>query len=1052
METMESHPELNNLPRESSELPVLDQQNVVKEESGHDPREFEENPEDKNNLAPLRDSETSSIKVIKKKKTAAFQAPNKNIGDAVGKTKTQKNKEKKSKKSVDLAEKGLQDNLKNNKDEKTGKKKKSKNSGDTKEGVESKEVKPKKAKKSKKENDADTEKDSMKEPNLIGDSQVPPSDNSVLEPNLTECNNDGIAKDVKKKETKKTKDKGNDKEPAKSLSDEEWEQLFQSAIDRVLNTPLDQFTQDKEIVRNKTTQNKVEVEERECWNMDVEDDPQNTSDVAVSILNDKQSVGPDQVQENSRDHDFPIEDQHIQMIECAEVQELNENTPEGSELEFNGEEDKKHQHTPVVLLKKAVKKADRSSAAKVLAPRQLQFPKPTKNSEKQGKQKGKKEKSEVSDVLKEKMKNLPEKSEITADHPPRSKKQLLMEREIEETGTWVQCSNTTCKKWRFLQDINDPTEIDEKWICEMNKDTTYNSCEKKEQAYDESEHFYTKYSEGSVVWARMVGYPWWPAMVEIDPDTETFFELVSENSMFPSHYHVVYLDNKVSRAWVKASAILPFHRGSEELNKSLYLTKKSKGPNFKKEVDAAKQNALAALELPTKERLKQFSFSARFKGKWAEEETKSSKVKKHCRVKLTTKKIKNKTKKPEEQTTGKSVVNHDLEMYMLDTSTVDEMLSEEPDSILKGIEDVLDSLGSNILSDDNEYIPTNSEHEDTVSTEIRRDVSPAKESKGKKRKHSSKQGEKPVSKKSRQQKIEGVPRKDSDDNKKQKVKKNKKLAVKKVENKSDSLVRQSVGLAEMKTKVSNVSESDTCVEKIEDLSGENLVKSTTTTMKFDSDIFTMELDDEELNNHPKKKSTCVTSSPPVTPERKSKSKPVAITMKKKSKKNLFAVPDATSKGRPDENFKNSSDDIVSPKKPLENESSVDSELTSEEISHKNDVKCSSTDEKNVNMSSKKKACPKKVSFSAPATVTIEAKATVMPVNKEGDLVSFTDEQTVPDMQTQESDNEDDFSLDLPVCDQKSEIQEVRITSVSTLPVAVDTEDVYDSDPFDLMEE
>jgi hypothetical protein len=39
-------------------------------------------------------------------------------------------------------------------------------------------------------------------------------------------------------------------------------------------------------------------------------------------------------------------------------------------------------------------------------------------------------------------------------------------------------------------------------------DKNYNSCEKDEENYDESEHIYTKFAEGSVVWARMTGYPW----------------------------------------------------------------------------------------------------------------------------------------------------------------------------------------------------------------------------------------------------------------------------------------------------------------------------------------------------------------------------------------------------------------------------------------------------------------------------------------------------------------------------------------------------------------
>ncbi|XP_060069272.1 uncharacterized protein LOC132549360 [Ylistrum balloti] len=972
------------------------------------------------------------------------------------------------------AEMESDESLKNDKDVKS-EKKKPKKSGETQEGDESKEVKPKKSKKSvtKQKNCADKQKDPVKLkkskiPNVAHSVQAPPSNNSIQTPASTDCSKDSIATEVKGKGQKKT-EKKDDCTPAKSLSDEEWEQLFQSAINRVRSTPSEQlFKQDEEPEQNVVSLNENEVqnnheqnevEDSKCRDADLEDD----SGVKVSISK-PEVVGPEQIQENSGNHDLPVVNEHIQMIECEQVQELNENTPEGSELEFNGEEDKKHQHTPVVQLKKAIKKADRSSAAKILAPRQLQFPKPTEDCEKPRKKKDCKEieneEKKTSDEIRKKEKGEKIlKNENDKDYTPKSKKQMLMEREIEETGTWVQCSKTTCHKWRLLQDINDPTEIDERWTCDMNKDSTYNSCEKAEQDYDESEHFYTKYSEGSIVWARMVGYPWWPAMVEIDPDTETFFELVSENSMFPSHYHVVYLDNKVSRAWVKASAILPFHHRGEDLNKSLYLTKRSKGPNFKKEIDAATQNALSALELPTKERLKQFGFSVRYKGKWGEDEVKSKKIRKHCRVKLTPKNSKKKLKKPKEHTTGKQ---QELVMYMLDSSTVDEMLSEEPESVLKGIEEVLDSLGSEILSDVNDFVPTISEDKMfTESTETRKDVSPLKKPKGIKRKSTCNEGGTKVSKKSGKQKDEDVYGKTLEE-RKGKVKTIKRRKVKNAENNGNFPVEN----AEMKTNDCSLSKSDAC-DTINTVSA----RENHLAMKFDSDIFTMELNDEEVENPPngRQKSNYVASNPPFTPERKYKSEAVAKPKKKKTKKNLFAVPETISNGKAlGECTKNSPDETVFQNKSftknasssnkedlLENKTLEATEITSEEIPSQNNEKCTKKDDGKVvqkKMPQKKKACSKKVSFSAPATVTVELKTEISPVNNDNNLLPCNDEQTVPDIHSQESDEENGLLLDLPVCENNSEIQEIKITSVSTLPAAVDTEDMYDSDPFDLMEE
>ncbi|KAF6040968.1 ZCWPW1 [Bugula neritina] len=49
------------------------------------------------------------------------------------------------------------------------------------------------------------------------------------------------------------------------------------------------------------------------------------------------------------------------------------------------------------------------------------------------------------------------------------------------------------------------------------------SCDSPMQRWDESADWtYNTYTEGSVVWARVVGYPWWPAIVEVDPDMEAF--------------------------------------------------------------------------------------------------------------------------------------------------------------------------------------------------------------------------------------------------------------------------------------------------------------------------------------------------------------------------------------------------------------------------------------------------------------------------------------------------------------------------------------------------
>lgn len=50
-------------------------------------------------------------------------------------------------------------------------------------------------------------------------------------------------------------------------------------------------------------------------------------------------------------------------------------------------------------------------------------------------------------------------------------------------------------------------------------DDKFNSCDKPEEDYSLLEFIHSEFTEGSIVWAKMPGYPWWPAMVETDPDT-----------------------------------------------------------------------------------------------------------------------------------------------------------------------------------------------------------------------------------------------------------------------------------------------------------------------------------------------------------------------------------------------------------------------------------------------------------------------------------------------------------------------------------------------------
>ncbi|XP_052214200.1 zinc finger CW-type PWWP domain protein 1-like isoform X2 [Dreissena polymorpha] len=260
-----------------------------------------------------------------------------------------------------------------------------------------------------------------------------------------------------------------------------------------------------------------------------------------------------------------------------------------------------------------------------------------------------------------------------------SKKKKMMERDLNLAGTWVQCCSSSCQKWRHLPEVNDPTCVPENWTCSMNTREEYNSCSKPEESYDESNHIYTKVTEGSVVWAKMTGYPWWPAMVEIDPDAETYFSLEEEDSMTPSHYHVVFFDDRVSRCWVRAQHVLQFSADDQDI--SYTIPKK-----FQKEVAAAKKNALRALSCTLKERIELFGFAARFKGTWEH------------------KLLKGKPKTAKKTTTSATVslsANEDL-----DETTIDDVL-DNADEILDNVEEMLESIDSQLddSEDDPEFAP-----------------------------------------------------------------------------------------------------------------------------------------------------------------------------------------------------------------------------------------------------------------------------------------------------------------------------------------------------------
>ncbi|XP_053122377.1 zinc finger CW-type PWWP domain protein 1 isoform X2 [Hemicordylus capensis] len=190
---------------------------------------------------------------------------------------------------------------------------------------------------------------------------------------------------------------------------------------------------------------------------------------------------------------------------------------------------------------------------------------------------------------------------------------------------WVQCSYPTCEKWRRLSSDIDPSVLPEDWSCSQNPDHQYNSCSVPEETWSGSENevVYAVYIPGSIVWAKQYGYPWWPGMIEADPDLAEYFLFSSQEDSLPSKYHVTFFGNSATRAWISASLLRNFGEPDVEGNS---LTK-LKGKRDKKNLEAALRMAKEAEQINIQERIRIFGFSSRFSGREPPKDVKDLKCK-----------------------------------------------------------------------------------------------------------------------------------------------------------------------------------------------------------------------------------------------------------------------------------------------------------------------------------------------------------------------------------------------------------------------------------------
>ncbi|XP_043468830.1 zinc finger CW-type PWWP domain protein 1-like [Leptopilina heterotoma] len=175
----------------------------------------------------------------------------------------------------------------------------------------------------------------------------------------------------------------------------------------------------------------------------------------------------------------------------------------------------------------------------------------------------------------------------------------------EKKGLWIQCCDENCKKWRFVKEYKDPLSVPEKWFCSENFDKKFASCDIPEEKADD-DLVESEYVPGNIVWAKITGYPWWPAIIDNCPVKKTFYELGS--SEIPLRYHVTFLEEKENHCqWIKSDKIKPYKEDDGNQPKKAKLLQNSQSVSLCQSLEIAK----LALTLDNEKRLKKYSISLR---------------------------------------------------------------------------------------------------------------------------------------------------------------------------------------------------------------------------------------------------------------------------------------------------------------------------------------------------------------------------------------------------------------------------------------------------------
>ena len=173
-----------------------------------------------------------------------------------------------------------------------------------------------------------------------------------------------------------------------------------------------------------------------------------------------------------------------------------------------------------------------------------------------------------------------------------------------DAALYIQCCNKACKRWRQVKEFKDASEVPDYWVCSMNRDTLNRVCGKGGSHFSGS-GVNVKFPRGTLVWGKLKGYPWWPGMIDRNPDCDEFYWIDEKIScQDPTRYNVIFFekDNEVSSAWLRTESIRPDQDKAPSINIVLSQEIKANLAQAMKMVDEARR-----LSVP--ERLDKFSLS-----------------------------------------------------------------------------------------------------------------------------------------------------------------------------------------------------------------------------------------------------------------------------------------------------------------------------------------------------------------------------------------------------------------------------------------------------------